>query len=255
MAKDNSRPMRAGIYCGGSSKRDREAKRLALEHLNKVGIGLNDAFQFQCDQCGKCCINREDIALNAQDVYRLSRELKLEPRAMIDTYGETFIDADTGLPTVRLRPRGPVKRCRFLENRRCSVHKAKPAVCALFPLGRCVQFVKNADDEPDLGKGEIRYIFNPPHCGDKEETYTVREWLEHFGIPPEDPCFLSWSRTVAAVSAELHRVVRRVPEEMMQAVWYAVYTLLYLDYNTEDEFLPQFEENAAKIMELLKNEV
>ena len=255
MKKDDSRSFHTGIYYTGGSEQEKEAKRLTLEHLRQVSIGLDDTFQFQCDQCGKCCINREDIVLNAMDVYRLSKELGLEPPAMIDAYGEIFIDTNTGLPTVRLRPRGSIKRCLFLESHRCSVHKAKPAVCALFPLGRYVLFLEGKDGEPDLNKGEIRYIFNPPHCGSEGETYTVREWLGNFGILPDDPFFLSWSKTVAQLSVELHRIVRNVPEEMMQAVWYAVYTLLYLDYNTEEEFLPQFEENTAKLVELLRNEL
>ena len=37
----------------------------------------------------------------------------------------------------------------------------------------------------------------------------------------------------------------------MQMLWSATYIGLYLNYDTEQEFLPQFEENAQKVFKLL----
>ena len=36
------------------------------DNLDNSKRSLDDTFQFQCDQCGKCCINREDILKNIQ---------------------------------------------------------------------------------------------------------------------------------------------------------------------------------------------
>ena len=46
----------------------------AIEH-NK--LTADDPFRFHCTQCGKCCINREDILLTPLDLFRIANELKL----------------------------------------------------------------------------------------------------------------------------------------------------------------------------------
>ena len=48
-----------------------------MENYDDMTIGIDDAFQFGCKQCGKCCINREDILLNPKDLYNIAKELGL----------------------------------------------------------------------------------------------------------------------------------------------------------------------------------
>ena len=55
---------------------DERLKNIA-ENYERMIIGLDDTFRFHCTRCGKCCINREDILLNALDVYNLAKELKV----------------------------------------------------------------------------------------------------------------------------------------------------------------------------------
>ena len=38
---------------------------------------------------------------------------------------------------------------------------------------------------------------------------------------------------------------------LMRKVWSTLLALMYLNYDTEQEFLPQFEQNAAEVTELL----
>ena len=35
-----------------------------MEEIKSMTVGLDDIFKFHCDQCGKCCIHREDIILS-----------------------------------------------------------------------------------------------------------------------------------------------------------------------------------------------
>ena len=100
--------------------------------------GLDEEFKFNCTMCGKCCINREDILLNPKDMFNLAKELNMEPKQVLEAYCETYIGSDSRFPIVRLKPKGSIKRCPLLKDRKCSVHKAKPTVCAMFPIGRCV---------------------------------------------------------------------------------------------------------------------
>lgn len=139
------------------------------DYFDSLKIGLNEQFKFNSTMCGKCCINREDILLNPKDLFNLAKELNLTPPQVVDAYCEPYIGGDSRFPIVRLKPRGSIKRCPLLKDRKCSVHNAKPTVCSMFPIGRCVaaeikSSKKNTDDKFPIG--EIQYIFSDPHCGD-----------------------------------------------------------------------------------------
>lgn len=228
---------------------DERLKRI-LDDFEAVQIGLDDRFEFRCLQCGKCCTRREDVVLNASDLYRLSKQLGITPEDLIKQYGEIYVGMDSRIPIVRLRPRGSVKRCPLLKNRKCTVHKAKPTVCALFPLGRYL-VAEGAEEIAGETSRETRYIFNHPGCGDKSETHTVREWLERFGIPVDDEFFLRWQETVLKISIFFREVEDRLSGKTMQLLWSAALSALYLNYDMDQDFMPQFEKNAQELEKLL----
>ena len=79
----------------------------------------------------------------------------------------------------------------------------------------------------------------------------MREWLARFGIPEDDEFFLLWSR----LTARLHRMIRELEEhhmsgETLNLFWNAIFSTLYLDYDTSAEFLPQFQKGAEKLISL-----
>lgn len=153
-----------------------------VEHYDEMCIGTDEHFRFHCKQCGKCCINREDILLNPKDLYNISKELGLAPRDTIAQYCEVYLGQNSRIPIVRLKPRGSIKRCPLLRDRKCSVHNAKPTVCALFPLGRSIKLDAKETDPNAIERARIQYIINSIECGDRSEEHTVREWVESFGI-------------------------------------------------------------------------
>lgn len=218
-----------------------------VDNLDKMTVGLDDTFQFHCTMCGKCCINREDILLNPKDVYNLAKELKMTTRDFFETYCETYIGDDSRFPIVRIKPRGTVKRCPLLKDRRCSVHEAKPTVCAMFPIGRCVRTDKDAVD--DITVQDIRYIFDPPDCGDKSESHTVRGWLQNFNLPLEDEFFVAWNRCLMKLSSQFKKLEKM--RVNMEPIWQGSMVLLYLLYDTEQDFMPQFESHVNKAMEMM----
>lgn len=109
-----------------------------VDNFEAMKIGVDDPFQFRCTMCGKCCINRDDILLTPRDIYNMAKELGITTKELFETYCESYIGSDSRIPIVRLKPRGSVKICPLLKDRKCSVHKAKPTVCAMFPIGRCL---------------------------------------------------------------------------------------------------------------------
>ncbi len=170
------------------------------QDMQAGALGLDDTFKFKCRGCGKCCKNREDILLTARDLHNIARDLGRTIPEIVERYCEVYIGGTSRMPVVRLRPTGPDKACPLLRNKRCIVHKSKPIVCALFPLGRA--FARPEEDAGDAGTQDIKpqYFMQSNVCGSKEHEQTVRSWLEEFGIPAEDEFYSLWTQAAIAVS-------------------------------------------------------
>ena len=222
-----------------------------VDNFDQMKIGLDEPFKFHCTMCGKCCIDREDILLTPRDIYNMSKELGLNPRDFFITYCENYIGSDSRMPIVRLKPRDSIKRCPLLKDRKCSVHKAKPAVCAMFPIGRCIRFENKKEKNPVAMYG-TEYIFTNPGCGDNSETHTVREWLNEFGIPIDDQFFFKWNHTIMKLGSIFRKAEGKVKDELMENVWTLTFVKLYLDYDMEKDFLPQFEKSFEELLTVMQ---
>ena len=214
-------------------------------NIENMTIGLDDTFQFHCTRCGMCCINREDIMLSPMDIYKMAKELKITPTKFFAQYCQTHIGDNSRMPIIRLQPIGDDLRCPLLKNHKCSVHKVKPAVCALFPLGRYISLKSQDYSAEAVGNSEVKYLIQPIECGDNSQTHTVREWLSDFDIKTEDEAFVRWHQTVAKVGTKISELEKAWDMMTMIEVWFMVRVFLYERYDTEEPFMPQFEENAA----------
>ena len=226
-----------------------------VNNFERMKIGLDDTFKFECKMCGKCCIHREDIMLNPKDIYNMAKELNLKTGELVEKYCEAYIGPDSRIPIVRLKPRGSVHRCPLLKDRKCMVHSSKPTVCAMYPIGRCITLLGNT--AADIALDSIQYIFNKPDCKGSEglEKHTVREWLESFGIPINDEFFLKWQKMAMEMGMVFRKIEKKVSDQTMEMLWNAAFIGLYLHYDTEQDFIGQFEENAQKFTELLHSVV
>ena len=155
------------------------------------------------------------------------------------------------MPIVRLKPRGSVKRCPLLKDRKCSVHRAKPTVCAMFPIGRCLKVEADAVGTQSVLATQTQYIFNDPGCGDGKETHTVREGFGEFGIPLEDAFFVKWHQTILTLSQIFRESEKRASTHLMELAWTAAFVGLYLNYDMEQEFMLQFEKNAQEVVAVM----
>lgn len=132
------------------------------------------------------------------------------------------------------------------------IHNAKPAVCAMFPLGRAIRIDKEDAEKDELPPMKVEYIINPIDCGDFSETHTVKEWLESFGIPLEDEYFLKWQKTISMLSPRIQKLEKKIDDDLMDKIISVMYIKLYLDYNLGLDFYPQFVKNADGCVEMLK---
>ena len=219
--------------------------------LESMTIGLDDTFKFHCDQCGKCCTHREDIILSPMDIYKMAKELKMTPVEFYHEYCVFNIGEHTRMPIVRLASEGKDTHCVLLKNHRCSVHKVKPAVCAMFPLGRYMSFEKDDYNAESIDTSKVKYLLQPPECGDESETHTVREWLSGFDIKLEDEAFVQWQKAISRFSNKFKELEKKQDMLSMMEIWFVVRVSLYLQYDTSKEFLPQFNYNVENLLKLL----
>ena len=98
---------------------------------------------------------------------------------------------------------------------------------------------------------KVEYIFTNPNCGDKRKTHTVREWLESFGLSVEDEFYPSWSRTMLELSSFAREMEMKTPASLMDMLWKSFHVALYLDYDIEKDFYPQYLANVEKLTQLL----
>ena len=219
--------------------------------LESMTIGLDDTFKFHCDQCGKCCTHREDIILSPMDIFKMAKELKMTPVEFYHEYCVFNIGEHTRMPIVRLASEGKDTHCVLLKNHRCSVHKVKPAVCAMFPLGRYMSFEKDDYNAESIDTSKVKYLLQPPECGDESETHTVREWLSGFDIKLEDEAFVQWQKAISRFSSKFKELEKKQDMLTMMEIWFVVRVSLYLQYDASKEFLPQFNYNVENLLKLL----
>lgn len=107
---------------------------------------------------------------------------------------------------------------------------------------------KGKYDAEKFKEAGIQYILQPITCGDDSETFTVRQYLEMFGIPVDDPFFHEWQSLLYEVSTFIRKLEKMVSEKTMQTIWATVLVGIYLDYDTDKPFMPQFLRNKDNLL-------
>lgn len=224
-----------------------------IEELETNLLDLDFEFRFKCRRCGKCCIHQDMIIFNARDIFNIAKKKGMTMQQVVEAYTEVYIGRNSRIPIIHLLSNGPKGACPLLENGRCSVHDCKPTVCALFPLGRVAL---NSKDGQPLKEGEtpeVKYILNDHSCGSAKKVNTVRSWLAKFGIPEQDEFYLLWNKVRMSLTPAVMKLEEeKVSEPALEMLWGAIYETLYLHYDTSQEFMPQFQVVADKLLNLSK---
>lgn len=222
------------------------------ENYEEYLIGIDDEFSFKCRSCGKCCRNRHDILLSAKDLYNMARHLGISIIELLKTYCNTYVGHDSKMPITRLQPIGGNSRCPFLDKRKCRVHEAKPVVCAMYPIGRMIEFNEKGDPIIEDGHQVVRYLNVKPDCEHKQRKQTVREWIGRWGITDSDPFYGAWNRVLSKMTVIFRMLVAAGGSDADLAfARNIVFDILYVQYNLEGPFMPQFEANVARVGQLL----
>lgn len=87
-----------------------------------------------CKGCSHCCESDmgDTIVLTPYDVYQLCRGTgKSFDELLTGFFVEISIIDGIALPHLKMN-----EGCKFLQDKRCSIHEYRPGICRLFPLGR-----------------------------------------------------------------------------------------------------------------------
>lgn len=200
------------------------------------------AFQFACAGCGDCCRGREDIVLSGYDLWRLCARLQLPPRIVVQAFCRQYMGEESRLPVVRLRPlKKEGNNCPFLHNSSCTVHDAKPLVCALYPLGQQI--------ETD---GTVRYYMQPTQCGGKVHRAVLEDYLDRYDIRAREPLDVLWAQECTELSKACKQLELLLGPVRIRMVQRRIWHVLYLDYTYDEPFLPQFQANLIRIKALIR---
>ena len=222
-----------------------------IEQLTENLLDLDSEFRFKCRRCGKCCIHQDTIILNTRDIYNIARKQGRPMQGAIEDYTEVYIGRNSRLPIVHLLSNGPKDTCPLLVDGRCSVHDCKPTVCALYPLGRVIISQKGSEPFAGDSEPEVRYILNDYSCGSAARVNTVRSWLQQFSISEHDEFFLLWNRVIMRLSLAIRDLEsKKFPQRVIQMLWDMIFNVLYLQYDTQEEIMPQFQTAADKLLKL-----
>jgi len=167
----------------------------------------------------------------------------------VKTYCEVYLGSSSHFPVVRLLPVGDEKACPFLKENRCSIHTSKPTVCALFPLGRAMQYGALEGDQ----ERKLFYILQDVNCGLRDQTHTVEEWLGAFELESSEAWFLEWTDVLEKFVTLLHQLEEMLSDRLMQMILNIALTEIYLHYDQGVDFMQQFRGNSRKLLEVLQD--
>lgn len=93
--------------------------------MNPITRTRKSVFSYQCHACNKCC-HGKGIQVNPYETMRLSSHLGITTTKFRNKY----------LNRQFLKHKQHSDACIFLGEKGCTVHKDRPLVCRLYPLGR-----------------------------------------------------------------------------------------------------------------------
>ncbi|KYC51877.1 MAG: Flagellin N-methylase [Candidatus Methanofastidiosum methylothiophilum] len=135
----------------------------------KEKLVLYTGQNYKCKQCGECCKVR-GVPLTLFDIERIEK-----------IADKDFAVYDISRKIFAIEKRIWDNGCVFLDDVNCSIHKDKPLICRLFPLGVFYKPISESDEPYILKNGEKAYIYvdiSCPGIGEEGEPFEIEKILE-----------------------------------------------------------------------------
>ena len=215
--------------------------------FDQVGTPVTALTQinFQCQRCGECCRDRTSAPINltGYDMYRLAGILGMRSTMdLLESRIVSVIPNSFGLPicVLSVTPEGA---CCLLDGNDCAVQDAKPAVCALYPLGRIY----------DAEEGRYTYVQpqgNRCAGSGKGCAMTTVQWLE--GLKEDEPFHAACEQAYAEAAKSFLEITN---ENYLERAFHRTVWALFGGFSPRKSFLPQLEENMRGLRPLLKKAI
>lgn len=200
--------------------------------------------RFKCSGCAECCRHvKATVPVDCRDAFYLTKHLRdigLDICCVdqfLSEFSEPELLDECGYFVYFLKSVGTDDSCIFLKENRCSVQKAKPLACRLYP------FVVDPSES-----GTFRYLYSKERMhhfhGPLVET---RNWMKQ-NFPQESRAFL---QAEYAKAKPIARLLRRIPEHRKTEALLHFHRLRYSEFDLDQPFLPQFQRNQEKLLAIL----
>lgn len=249
------------------------------EHMgdnDMVFIDAKDTFDFQCQQCGRCCMHRTDIILNPFDVYNGARYLGITPEEFLQKYTIFSLGGTSRIPMVMLAcdDRGwcPLLTFDIKDGGKykCTINPAKPGACANHPIGTVREYNKTTGEE------SVHYV-KVSSCANSQghnELHVVEDWCKNYLAHIDEikvahelqtcvedffPCrLLDFLMFVIGRAQEEHDLPEQFKDlepalNSMRQIYNAFQDkyigVLYANYDTSKPFIEQAKKNKDELVE------
>lgn len=204
--------------------------------------GINDLVKAECNDCkgcSDCCRGMgTSIILDPYDVYRMSGGLSLSFEQMLNSSIELNVVDGIILPNLKMN--GKDESCMFLnEAGRCSIHKVRPGICRLFPLGRIYE------------KDSFQYFIQVYECSNKNRTKVkVKKWIDTPNTNEYENYIMDWHNLLMDLE---QKIVEHTEDKFMKQISLLVLNIFYIrSYDMEDDFYPQFNNRLVEVKDNIK---
>ncbi len=216
-----------------------------MEKMKDIrSVGKREKIPFKCTACGACCKNvRDSIMLEPLDAYRLIRHFREEkapvsPEDILSEYADLKL-LSRGYWVYVLKTINNSGICVFLKDDKCGLYVNRPRTCRIYPF--TVETYENSPEFKWFLCTEQAHHFRGPQI-------TPQEWQRCF-LSKEEIDFL---KEEAKVLPSLGRIIRQIPDSMIDRAEAFALSFTYLAYDFDKPFLPQYKENMALLMGYLK---
>ncbi len=198
--------------------------------------GVNDMVKADCHDCvgcSKCCHDMVNtIILFPLDIYRLTQATGKSFRELLEREARLNVVDGVVLPNLRMTEEGNC--CPFLDAKgRCSIHKHRPDLCRLFPLGRYYE------------KDDFRYFLQVGQCSHPRSKVKVSRWIDTPDYGRNREYILRWHRLLMRAEEILYNCS---DEGLCKNMNLAILNTFYMaPYDTEADFYGQFAERADRM--------
>lgn len=187
----------------------------------------------QCRGCQSVCCHGmgQSILLDPYDIYRLTKELGVSFDKLLENNLELNVVDGVILPNLKMT--GEKEQCSFLnEQQRCTIHKARPGVCRLFPLGRFWE-----------DKTHFQYILQKGQCRkDNLTKIKVKKWLDTKDLEQYNEFIIQWHQFLREVQA----AEKSLSEEHIRILTMYILKIFFSAPYDERDFYIQFKERMKK---------